>query len=98
MNGRQLSGAALAVAAFSAFAALPTAASEGAMGGSVEASVHCYGVNACKGHNDCKTDQKCLQGAGFVQRYGLHREALSRAMHVCWWYGRQVKLGSARGA
>lgn len=42
--------------------------------GSVEKSdlIHCYGVNICKGHNDCKTaDNACgghasCKGSGFV--------------------------------
>ena len=70
-----LSGAALALAmasmAGSAMAAdpMPAAADMSAMSTDL---VHCYGVNTCKGHNDCKTaDNACAghgscKGAGFV--------------------------------
>ena len=28
--------------------------------------VHCYGVNACNGHNDCKTASNACKGQGFI--------------------------------
>ena len=66
------SGAAMAVAV----AGLATYASTGAAPASAAAGssdlVHCYGVNVCKGHNDCKTaDNACgghasCKGTGFV--------------------------------
>lgn len=40
--------------------------------GASNAKVHCYGVNKCKGHNDCKTatnackGQASCKGQGFV--------------------------------
>jgi hypothetical protein len=40
--------------------------------GSTDAKVHCFGVNKCKGHNDCKTatnackGQASCKGLGFV--------------------------------
>lgn len=27
-----------------------------------EAKVHCYGVNICTGHNDCKTEENACRG------------------------------------
>lgn len=71
MNGRQLTGAALAMAAAGIFANLAATASEGAQQATT-AAVHCYGVNGCKGQNDCKTDknackgQASCKGTGFV--------------------------------
>ena len=55
-----VTGAALALAAASLFASLSTqvVAEEASM-------VHCYGVNACKGHNDCKTAKNACKGLGF---------------------------------
>jgi len=71
-----VTGAAVAVAA----AALVSCASVAGMGGTGGASsssgksdlVHCYGVNVCKGHNDCKTathacaGRASCNGSGFV--------------------------------
>ena len=42
-------GAALAIAAAGMFAGVATQVQ------AADAQVHCYGVNACKGQNDCKT-------------------------------------------
>ncbi len=67
MNGRQITGVAFALAAFSAFSALPSVAAETAM----EAPVHCYGVNACKGQNDCKTDKNACKGQGSCKGMGF---------------------------
>ena len=70
---KKMTGVALAMAA----AGLAGCASveSGSQGGAKSAStdlVHCYGVNQCKGHNDCKTaDNACgghgsCKGSGFV--------------------------------
>ncbi len=60
--------ATLAITAAGMFAiAVPTVASAGA-----DSQVHCYGVNVCKGHNDCKSasnackGQASCKGQGFV--------------------------------
>ncbi len=60
--------ATLAIAAAGLFsAAVPVTATAGS-----DAEVHCYGVNVCKGHNDCKTasnackGQATFKGQGFV--------------------------------
>lgn len=52
-------GIALAVAAASMFTMAPTVASAA---GDKEASVHCYGINSCKGKNDCKTAGNSCKG------------------------------------
>ncbi len=33
--------------------------------------VHCYGVNACKGHNDCKTADNACKGHGSCKGKGF---------------------------
>lgn len=68
-----LTGAALAMAmaSMSAYAAEEEPSTAPVAAGTTDL-VHCYGVNACKGHNDCKTaDNACggqasCKGTGFV--------------------------------
>ncbi len=38
------------------------AAAPMAVNAAEEAKVHCYGVNKCKGHNDCKTANNACKG------------------------------------
>lgn len=65
-----LTGAALAMA-MASMAGYANAAEPMAGADSTDL-VHCYGVNTCKGHNDCKTaDNACAghascKGSGFV--------------------------------
>ncbi len=33
--------------------------------------VHCYGINACKGHNDCKTASNACKGQGSCKGKGF---------------------------
>ncbi|MEJ2415402.1 MAG: hypothetical protein P8Y45_00395 [Exilibacterium sp.] len=33
--------------------------------------VHCYGVNQCKGHNDCKTAENACAGQGSCKGHGF---------------------------
>jgi uncharacterized membrane protein len=67
MSKQKLTGAALAVAAAGLFAVAPMT-----MAAESDAKVHCYGVNKCKGHNDCKSatnackGQSSCKGKGFV--------------------------------
>ncbi len=67
INSKTAKGAAMALAAAGLMlTASPTFA------GSAVANVHCYGVNTCAGHNDCKTasnackGQSSCKGLGFV--------------------------------
>ncbi len=69
INSKRAMSVAMAVAAAGMLSATaPVFAGEGAS----KANVHCYGVNKCKGHNDCKTaDNACkghasFKGQGFV--------------------------------
>jgi hypothetical protein len=62
------------------FVAMPTKAC-GDVGGNVQDDwrgtvstaelVHCYGVNACKGHNDCKTAENACAGHATCKGHGF---------------------------
>lgn len=68
------SGLALAIAAASLMGC--AAQSDSMQTSSAQPAVHCYGVNKCAGHNDCKTaDNACKEhgsckGKGFVSMSG----------------------------
>ncbi|BBP80317.1 MULTISPECIES: BufA2 family periplasmic bufferin-type metallophore [Pseudomonas] len=64
-------GAALALAAATMFAGVVTQAS------AADAQVHCYGVNACKGQNDCKTKDHACKGQGSCKGQGF--KAMSKS-------------------
>lgn len=70
-NVQKTTGAAIAIAAAGLMGSLPSATAIAADSGTVELS-HCYGVNICKGHNDCGTDSNSCgghaecKGTGFV--------------------------------
>ena len=65
---KRLTGIAMAVAA----AGMLMGASTGIVHAQEAKKIHCEGVNACKGHNDCKTaknackGQASCKGTGFV--------------------------------
>jgi uncharacterized membrane protein len=79
MNGKKTTGAALAIAAAGMFAAAPMSVMAGSDKGSSEAKVHCYGVNKCKGHNDCKTDKNACKGHASCKGTGF----VSMSKHAC---------------
>jgi len=64
---KKISGLALATAAATLFAGAPAAVSAAEKG-----TVHCYGVNACKGKSSCATansackGQNSCKGKGYV--------------------------------
>ncbi|MBV6751499.1 hypothetical protein KV580_14390 [Pseudomonas chlororaphis] len=58
-------GVAFALAAATMFAGVVTQAS------AADAQVHCYGVNACKGQNDCKTKDHACKGMGSCKGQGF---------------------------
>ena len=63
-NTVSMTGAALALAAAGLFASLsPQVMAE-------EAQVHCYGINGCKGQNDCKTAKNACKGQGECKGQG----------------------------
>jgi len=49
---------------------------------SMEAKVHCYGVNKCKGHNDCKTASNACKGHGSCKGKGFIGMSKSSCQHV----------------
>ncbi len=62
-----LTGAALALTAASLFATLPAQAAQDAKA----AEVQCFGVNACKGQNDCMTAKNSCKGQGECKGQGF---------------------------
>jgi uncharacterized membrane protein len=68
MKAQKTTNVALAVAAASLFAFAPMATVQAGS----DSKVHCYGVNKCKGNNDCKSasnackGQSSCKGQGFV--------------------------------
>ena len=78
MNAKKTTGAALAIAAAGLFAAAPMSVMAGSDKSS-EAKVHCYGVNKCKGHNDCKTDKNACKGHASCKGTGF----VSMSQHAC---------------
>lgn len=62
--------ATLALSSAMAFAATPPAGSTGAAIAKDD-TVHCYGVNACKGHADCKTTQHECKGMNACKGQGF---------------------------
>ncbi|MCT2397921.1 hypothetical protein [Novosphingobium mangrovi (ex Huang et al. 2023)] len=62
--------ASLALSSAVAFAATPPAGSTGAALGTDD-TVHCYGVNACKGQADCKTTQHECKGMNACKGHGF---------------------------
>ena len=60
-----MTGAALALAAAGLFASLSTQVM------AEEPQVHCYGVNGCKGQNDCKTAKNSCKGHGECKGMGF---------------------------
>lgn len=67
-----MTGAALALAAAGLFASIPTqvVAEE-------NQSVSCFGVNACKGQNDCKTAKNACKGQGSCKGQGFKSMTLA---------------------
>lgn len=67
-------GAALALVAASLFASLPAQAAQEAQ----TAEVQCFGVNACKGQNDCMTATNACKGQGACQGQGFNLMAQAK--------------------
>lgn len=42
-----------------------------------EAQVHCYGINGCKGQNDCKTAKNACKGQGQCKGQGFMTMSLT---------------------
>ncbi|WP_427964544.1 hypothetical protein [Altererythrobacter sp.] len=61
---------AMALSSVAAFAAEPPAGSSGTAVGS-EDTVHCYGVNSCKGQADCATSEHACKGQNECKGHGF---------------------------
>jgi len=66
MKVNKTTGVALAIAAAGIFSIAPMTASAGS-----DSKVHCYGVNACKGKNDCKTANNACKGKNSCKAQGF---------------------------
>lgn len=49
---------------------------------SASENVHCYGVNKCKGHNDCKTASNACKGHASCKGQGFISMSASACDHV----------------
>lgn len=66
-----MTGAALALAAAGLFASLSTQVMAD------EAKVQCFGINGCKGQNDCKTAKNACKGQGSCKGMGFKEMTLA---------------------
>lgn len=64
---RKFTSIAMATAAAALFSTAPMTAVQAAD----EAMVHCFGVNGCKGKNDCKTASNACKGHGSCKGKGF---------------------------
>ncbi len=74
----KIGGASLAMAAAGLMGCVATAETDStSSAASAEVStntvelVHCYGVNVCKGHNDCKTAENVCKGQSVCKGHGF---------------------------
>jgi len=70
INSNKATGIALAVAAAGMLSATAPVFAAGDKSAS-DAKVHCYGVNKCKGHNDCKTSENACKGHASCKGHGF---------------------------
>jgi uncharacterized membrane protein len=71
----KLGNIAMAAAAAALFSAAPMTAVQAGS----DANVHCFGVNKCKGHNDCKTATNACKGHASCKGQGF----VSMSEHAC---------------
>lgn len=68
-NTKKITGAALALAAAGLMGISTLSMAEGK--GAQAKSVHCHGVNSCKGHNDCKSASNACKGKASCKGKGF---------------------------
>jgi uncharacterized membrane protein len=73
-------GAALAIAAAGLVGCAGYSASDKSAG--IANDVHCYGVNKCKGHNDCKTANNACKGHASCKGQGFISMPAKACDHV----------------
>ena len=72
---RRFTTIALATAAAAMFSVAPITAVQAAS----DANIHCFGVNKCKGHNDCKTASNACKGHASCKGQGF----VGMSKHAC---------------
>ncbi|HEY9051515.1 MAG TPA: hypothetical protein VIQ03_08230 [Gammaproteobacteria bacterium] len=72
---RKFTTMALATAAAAFFTAAPMTAVQAGS----DANVHCFGVNKCKGHNDCKSASNACKGKASCKGQGF----VAMSKHAC---------------
>ncbi len=72
-------GATLALAA-ATMSAVPTIAVAGSH--AAPSNIHCFGVNKCKGHNDCKTASNACKGHASCKGQGFVAVTASACGHM----------------
>jgi uncharacterized membrane protein len=75
INRRKFTTIALASTAAAFFSMAPMSAVQAGN----DAKVHCFGVNKCKGHNDCKTASNACKGHASCKGSGF----VSMSKHAC---------------
>lgn len=78
MRANKTTNVAMAVAAASLFAFAPMSATHAGE----DANVKCYGVNKCKGHNDCKSANNACKGMGSCKGQSFVLMSASACDHV----------------
>lgn len=66
-NSKTAMGVAMAIAAAGMLSATTPVFADGGS----KANVHCYGVNKCKGHNDCKSASNSCKGMASCKGHGF---------------------------
>lgn len=72
---RKFVAAALATTAAAMFSMAPISTVQAGS----DADVHCFGVNKCKGHNDCKTTTNACKGQASCKGQGF----VAMSKHAC---------------
>ena len=72
---RRFTTIALATAAAAMFSVAPITTVQAAS----DANIHCFGVNKCKGHNDCKTASNACKGHASCKGQGF----VGMSKHAC---------------
>ena len=76
MNSKRKFGTiAMAAAAAALFSTAPITVAQAAS----DANIHCFGVNKCKGHNDCKTAENACKGHAACKGHGF----VTMSKHAC---------------
>ena len=78
MRAIKTTNIAMAVAAATMFAFAPISSTMAAS----DANVHCYGVNKCKGHNDCKSASNACKGMASCKGQGFVAMSEAACDHV----------------